>query len=183
MRGDPRLETVVTLLERYHEFVTPSSMNGVGGTGEHVPLMPDTYTASVREIERLLRRMRESRDALIRWKEPYNGREMKASPRRLWWHVNEWYVESVRVPRKALVKVTTGGGQVPCLDDAGWPRNSTRDEKILHNGDGSPALRLVLCLRRGGERVYAEEGARWIAREFSFEPAIPEAAMVLKKAA
>jgi len=77
---------LVALLERYDDLVDPWRTGASSGV-EGVPGMPPTYTGDVRELERLLRAMRE--------------RE-----RPLWWHVNEhflavtWTAKTVYVRRK-----------------------------------------------------------------------------------
>src|SRR4051812_41632757 len=103
-----REEVITTLLERLPELVDPmQSGNGLGDTG--LRLMPPTYTASVREIERLLRLMRDDRASpLVRLLDK-NGAPTgeKASVRSLWWHLTERYVrcrqstKDVPVRRKA----------------------------------------------------------------------------------
>lgn len=49
-----RVDVLVTIAERYQELVEPAGGNGVPGSGEYLPLMPRTYTATVRAFEWLL---------------------------------------------------------------------------------------------------------------------------------
>jgi hypothetical protein len=82
---------LVALLERYDDLVEP--WVGPGSSGlVGVPLMPPTYTDSVRELERLLRRLREER-------------------RGLWWHVNEHYLAVSWVARTVYVRRRAKGGK------------------------------------------------------------------------
>lgn len=86
-----REEIVTQLLERYVELVDPmQSGNGSGDTG--LRLMPATYTASVRELERLMQRMRQER-------------------RSQWWHVSERYIRAEHVLRDVKVKRRTKHGK------------------------------------------------------------------------
>lgn len=76
---------IVELLERYGELVDPMVSRDGGGDGVAVPLMPRTYTRDVRELERLLVRMRSERPSQ-------------------WWHVSERYLRSSRVTRDVRVR-------------------------------------------------------------------------------
>jgi len=80
-----REEVIVQLLERFQELVEPAGGNGIPGSGDYLPLMPATYTPSVRELERLLIRMRDER-------------------RSQWWHVTERYLRCQHVNRDVPVK-------------------------------------------------------------------------------
>lgn len=74
--ADSRVSVLEQLLERFTELVDPmQSGNGDGDTG--LRLMPATYSPSVRELERLVVRLREERHSL-------------------WWHVNERYLKAVQ---------------------------------------------------------------------------------------
>lgn len=83
-----REQVIITLLERYAELVDPMQVRDGTGDGTDVNLMPRTYTPTVRELERLLIRMRTER-------------------RSQWWHVTERYLRcqhktmDVHVKRKA----------------------------------------------------------------------------------
>lgn len=68
-----REETIVGLLERWRELVGLDGPSGVKGDGELEPRMSVTYTRSVREVERLIVRLREERHSV-------------------WWHVHQRYV-------------------------------------------------------------------------------------------
>ena len=148
-----RVEVVTQLLERYNEFVDPmQSGNGDGDTG--LRLMPATYTSSVRELERILRVMREDRAAsLVRLK---TGE--KASVRSLWWHVNQRYIacssslKDVRVRRKAK-----NGKHVVVIE-----------------------RRLVPAYPPEVSLVRVERGVEWIADAWSvpFEPMLPRVVLV-----
>ena len=80
-----REEILVQLLERYNECTEPQGRTGVLGDGDAVPHMPPTYTASIRELERLLILMRTER-------------------RSQWWHVTQRYIHAIHVQRNMPTK-------------------------------------------------------------------------------
>ena len=87
-----RAEVLAQLLERHDELVSPIiGANGEKGDGDSVPLPPGTYTRDVKELERLLRRMR-------------------SEERRLWWHLTERYIRSTTVLRDDRVTRKTKKG-------------------------------------------------------------------------
>lgn len=86
-----REEIVVALLERYSELVDPMQ-SGNGGEGGWGLSMPRTYTASVRELERLLRLMQVER-------------------RSQWWHVSERYLRAQSALKDVPVKRKTKHGK------------------------------------------------------------------------
>ena len=84
-----RTETIRELLSRYHELVDPlNGSAGIPGDGDSVIRMPRTYNASVRELERLLRGMRDDRHASLVLYAPGT----KCSVRALWWHLNARFI-------------------------------------------------------------------------------------------
>lgn len=91
-----RTKVLERLLEHYAELVDPMQMRDQPGEGTGLILMPATYTASVRELERLICSLREDRHGPIRKWTALNERDQPeafaASPRRLWWHLNAWYI-------------------------------------------------------------------------------------------
>jgi hypothetical protein len=108
----PRELAIVALLERYDELVDPSQ-GGFSSREVGVPLMPPTYTDSVRELERLLRLMRAER-------------------RRLWWHVNEHFLAVEWVARDVWVRRQTKHGK----------HVTVAERRLERRADGSDA-RLV----------------------------------------
>lgn len=86
-----REEQIVALLERYTELVDPMQA-GAGGEGGWGLSMPHTYTDSVRELERLLRVMREVRPSQH-------------------WHVSERYIRATSVVRDVPAKRKTKHGK------------------------------------------------------------------------
>lgn len=58
MNLSKREEIIRTLLDRYNELVDPMQQRAGAGDGVALPLMPQTYTGSVRETERLVAEMR-----------------------------------------------------------------------------------------------------------------------------
>lgn len=73
MAESKREQVIIQLLERWDELVEPGAKLGIAGDGDSPPRMPRTYTPTVRELERLLHRMRDER-------------------RSQWWHVTERYM-------------------------------------------------------------------------------------------
>lgn len=86
-----REEIIVALLERYGELVDPMQ-SGNGGEAGWGLRMPATYTPSVRELERLLRRMRGERPSQ-------------------WWHVSERYIRAQSALKDVPVKRRTKHGK------------------------------------------------------------------------
>lgn len=91
-----REEVLVQLLERYAELAEPGGGNNVPGSGDHVPLMPHTYTPSVRELERLLIRMRTER-------------------RSQWWHTTERYLRCHHTTKDMPVKRKAKNGKTVAI--------------------------------------------------------------------
>lgn len=149
-----RVEVLVVLLERYQELVDPlNGPSGVAGDGESVVRMPITYTASVRELERLLRVMREDRSEPLQL---VGGR--KVSVRALWWHVYHRYIASTT--RTVDVEVLKRG------------KNGKRHRDIER--------RAVPCYDRAVNPVLVAAGVSWMAEAWSLasEPMIPSALLV-----
>lgn len=72
--GSPRERVLIELLRLYNDLASPmQGPAGIAGDGDSLPLMPSTYTASVRELERLLTVMR-------------------ADARSIHWHVSEYFI-------------------------------------------------------------------------------------------
>jgi hypothetical protein len=113
-----RVEVITTLLDRYHELVEPLSGNGAKGDGDSVPLPPTTYTPTIKELERLLGRLREV-------------------DRSRWWHVSERYLRSVtRIRRNVRVeRIVKGKGRVVEFFDISEDRYDPRvDDKFVEAG-------------------------------------------------
>lgn len=124
-----RQRTIQTLLERYQELVEPTQT--ARGTGDGYPRPPGTYTTSVRELERLLRQMRDDRaQPLIAL-----ASGTKVSVRACWWHLNARYIASTttiksrtmtrktrhhkRVTTTERQLVVSPNGSTPAIVDAG----------------------------------------------------------------
>ena len=153
-------EIIAYLLEHYWELVEPlNGPSGVRGTGERLPQMPPTYTASVRQLERELRLMRAARAPL-----PLLRR-----------HALDYYMGAERHRRDAFLVVHRSGRTEPCLDAQGLPRSPREGERILRTAAGEPALRPVLCVERPSQarKDLADAGCRYLAQRFPFRPQIP----------
>ncbi len=158
-----RIEIITTLLERYDELVDPSQMRDQPGDGTGLVLMPRTWTASVRELERLLCVMREDRTSpLLALPNGHN-----VSLRACWWHINAWYLTAEvtlaaapaqpKAPRK---KRELKREQVDAFGDALKIRRVRRD----------PAAREEIALR----------GVRWMAHHWRLvsEPMLPNELLI-----
>lgn len=121
-----------------------------------VPSMPETYSASVREVERLLRVMRDDR-----WRPLVVVGGERVSVRSLWWHVRGFYVDAVRsvwVPARVRV-----------------PRSRRGDlRRLAVDGSGRPMPVLRVVRVPGARRDLAEAGVEWIAANWrlSSEPQV-----------
>lgn len=95
-----RQAIIVELLERYDDLVDPMQVRAGGDRDGVGSLMPGTYTEAVRELERLLRLMREDRQAsLLRLSDG-----TKISVRSCWWHLNARYIACTHLCREVPVK-------------------------------------------------------------------------------
>lgn len=73
-----RVRILTEIAERYREFTEPlNGSSGIRGTGDLTPRMPATYTATVRQFERVAALLRDSPDL---------------AERELWWHLNGWWL-------------------------------------------------------------------------------------------
>ena len=113
----PRASVIEQILERLAELTEPVAGNGSRGDGTSVPLPPKTYTADVREVERLMTRLRDE-------------------DRSLWWHVSEKYLRST-----ATIKTSTerkrvkGKGYITAHLRKVVPHFSPKvDEKLVEAG-------------------------------------------------
>lgn len=97
-----RAAVIEQLLERYNDLVDPmQSGNQQGDTG--LRLMPQTYTPTVRELERLIRLMRDDRHHPL-----VTVEGEKVSVRKLWWHLNAWYIAVEHKTYTPPLKVAKG---------------------------------------------------------------------------
>ena len=158
-----RESVIVTLLERYEELVDPMQVRDTPGEGSGLVLMPRTYTASVRELERLLAVMREDRThPLIALPNTH-----KVSLRACWWHINEWYLRA---------QVTLASA--PAQPKAPRKRRELRRDQVDAFGD---ALKVRRVRRDPAAReAIALVGVRWIAENWGLvsEPMLPNELLV-----
>lgn len=153
-----RCKVITELLDRYHDLTDPlNGPGGVKGDGLGVAVMPLTYTASVRELERLLRTMRDDRHrSLLRL---HSGE--KVSVRQCWWHVNEWHLKAeavLRTPKRRHAPKRRGQLTRIQQDETG-----TALKEVKHRRN--PAAR----------QQVAERGVAWMAEHWSLrhEPMMP----------
>lgn len=142
-----RIEIIEEMLRRYDEARDPSSRTGILGSGDSVPLMPPTWNASYRELERVLTEMRSERKSQ-------------------WWHLSQRYrfatdaVVECRIVRKrgqAVIKLPPH-----CELAAGSP---IVGEKVVK-----------ARVRRWTPDVdnqKARRGLEWVSERFRGEPFLP----------
>ena len=157
-----RVRVLTELLERYHDLVDPLTSAGIPGDGATagILLMPATYTASVRELERLIRLLRDDHHGpIVKW--THNGQRYEASPRRLWWHLNAYYIDVVHVLH------------VPSLKQPKNKRKQLRRAAVDQDGRALPQVRVL----RKAEARYpiALKALEHIAEAWSLphEPMLP----------
>lgn len=113
----PRATVIEQILARYHELVEPGGRNGSPGDGDQLPRVPATYTPDVKEVERLMSRLRD-----------YD--------RHLWWHVSERYLRSGNtIKTRSVKKRVKGKGYITVHLREVVPFFSPRvDEKMVEAG-------------------------------------------------
>lgn len=109
-----REEVITRLLERWDELVEPGAKLGIAGDGDSTPRMPRTYTPTVRELERLIGVMRETR-------------------RSQWWHLTERYLRCSHATKDVPVKRKGKNGKTAIVLErrvvTSWSAK-VRDEKV-----------------------------------------------------
>ena len=149
----PREAVIVELLERFNELTDPmQSGNGDGDSG--LRLMPATYTPSVRELERLIVKLREERH-------------------NVWWHLNERYLKAVQ---------STAWECPKCKGVSHAATHSHRDKRgKLSSYKGVRVLRTSWSERVNPVKV--ETGVRWVASEWTLkhEPMLPDVVLAASK--
>ena len=106
MVGQPlstRAEVLASILERYDELVSPLvGANGAKGDGDSVPWPPATYTRDVKELERLLRRLR-------------------SENRQLWWHLTHRYLRTTTtIKERKVSRKVKGKGVINTVERVVW---------------------------------------------------------------
>lgn len=157
-----REKVLWTIAGLYSELIDP--LNGpasLRGDGESLALMPSTYTATVKEYERLVKLMRDDRsEPLVRTP----GGD-KVSVRSLWWHLEHWHHRAERVIRHVPKQAKTKRGKT----------------LTVMNQDGRPATEPKLAYRRdpGASVARAELAIQFIASRWDHrrigEPMLPAA--------
>lgn len=166
---DTRLTILREIARLYPELIDPlNGPNSIRGTGDSLGLMPPTYTATVREYERLVKLMRDDRsEPLIE----LNGQ--KVSVRSLWWHLEHWHHRAQRVIRHTEIHTAGKKG---------------RKLRVL-NADGTPTTRPTIHHLRDpkASEAKADRALEWIAQHWDAkrigEPMLPAAVIEGFKAA
>jgi hypothetical protein len=152
-----RVEVLSQIAARYVELVEPCGKDGIRGDGTGVSLMPRTYTATVKEFERLMGVMRNQAK-----QQAYAGWSLG----KLRWHVLEWYVNAQPVVRSRPLLVTGKGGKlVPAYESTG-ERAMVRTAAFIRNPDAREDRALL--------------GLGWMAEAWALkiEPMLPQEIVV-----
>ena len=135
---DKRADVIAQILERYAELVERGTLSGIAGDSESPAITPKTYTPSVREVERLMVRLRGERH-------------------HLWWHVNERFLKAhtrtvFRCPK--------------CKGQTHAPTHRHRDKHGKHSAyEGVRVLAVTWSPKVNAKKVDA--GLAWMAGEWS----------------
>jgi len=148
---DKRADVIAQILDRWCELTERAGSSGVKGDDGTVALMPKTYTPSVREVERLMVRLREERHSV-------------------WWHVNERFLKA---HTRTLFRCPK------CKGETHAAQHRHRDKHGKHsNYEGARVLRTTWSPRVDARKVDA--GLQWMAGEWSLahEPMLPSELLV-----
>lgn len=152
-----RIKVLEQIAIHYQDLVQPTfGALEPGGDGAGIPLMPATYTATVREFERLAKAMRDDRHRqLIQLPDG-----SKASVRQLAWHLREYHLNATRTIRHQPIVKKRHGKPVRLL-----------------NADGTTATRPVTRMQRHPQsnEHLANLALGWIAAHWGLvtEPMLP----------
>jgi hypothetical protein len=113
----PRATIINEILSRYAELTERGGLNGSSSDGGLTIQMPPTYTADVKEVERLMGVLREK-------------------DRRLWWHLSEKYLRSSETIKTSTERrKVKGKGYITVHLRKVVPHHSPRlDEKLVEDG-------------------------------------------------
>lgn len=174
-----REQVIVDLLERYNDLIDPvRAGNGDGITG--LLRMPPTYDDSVRELERLLVRMRDDRHHPLLTTTSGD----KVSLRSCWWHLNRRYLECATVMRTLTWRrgrwVGLNGHELVVAQPGGWEL-ALAAERSRKRRDATQQLRVKVAVwdpQVRADRV--QRGVVWLADEWGLvhEPMLPRELMV-----
>lgn len=148
----------ITVVLCQHDKITSTLGGGIGvpGDGGSLMFMPREYTLTVREVERLLRVLRDSYHAPLE-----HTSAGKVSRRRLWWHANEYYIRALPVMRRP----------------AKIPRSKGKALKAaLLDEDGRALPIRVMQRHPEASKVLAQCAVEWIAEHWALthEPMLPQ---------
>lgn len=159
-----RANVIRTILTHHTELVDPGVQLGYSSIdGGYPHTDPRVYTPTVREVERLLRTMRDDRHESLLDLLDKNGAPTgeRASVRACWWHINEYHL------RATTILVTP----------AKQPRSKKRELRRLPTDDTGRPLPAKRTIRNPTAREdLAELGITWIATHWALthEPMVPQ---------
>jgi hypothetical protein len=153
-----RVEVLAQIALRYHELADPhNGPDRVRGDGDSVSLMPRTYTATVKEFERLMGVMRNQAK-----QQAYAGWPLG----KLRWHIMAWFVDAQPVVRSRPLLVTGKGGKLVPAYEATGERAMVRTAAFIRNPDAREDRALL--------------GLGWMAEAWALkvEPMLPQEIVV-----
>lgn len=154
-RAEGRAAVLAEIAARYWELVEPAGPSGIRGA-EGIPFPPPTYTATVKEFERLLRLLRDER---------HNR----------WWHVSEYWLRAETRPRWFCSKCRRLTHQQEHRHtDARGREYTVAGRRTLH-----------VVRHKNADRKKAESGIQWMASRWGLdhEPMLPAEILVYQAAA
>lgn len=158
-----REEVIAQCLEDWAFLTEPGTTLGIVGDGDSTPRMPKTYTPTVREIERLVRELRDSHDLVtLNGAEVRDDNQQRVSCRRAWKHVNGWYLQAERRTIEPTNVIRPN-------------KHRKQLQKPLRDEDGRPLRQTVVTRAKGAREPIAGIGVRWMAERWALkvEPMLP----------
>lgn len=167
MAESKREQVIIQCLEDWAFLTEPGTALGIAGDGDSVPRLPRTYTVTVREIERLVRKLRDSHDLVT-----VNGiavrdeNQQRISCRRAWKHLNGWYLQAERKTFEPTNVIRPNKHRKQL-------QRPSRDE------DGRPLRQTVVVRPKGVREPIALVGVKWMAERWALkvEPMLPDELM------
>lgn len=151
-----RITVLRTIAAHYHELTDPMQARSKKGSGAKLPLMPQTYTPTVREFERLTSLLRQHgvRYTLT------DGRITTLTQLR--WHLLAYYIDATTTLQQPAAK--------PPRNRKGELRRQPTDDH------GQPLAHRKIHRHPNARRDLADAALEWIANHWTapYEPMLPD---------